>query len=822
MKVGKFARYKSLKHRGFTLVEILLAIAMSSIVVSAAGYAIVFVSKKNQVSELQSVRRIELNRALDFIADDVREASSVRGNEDSPADTRLQIIKADNSVVEYYYDPVASSDVWSGPGVIRRKEGDSPAEVLVDGIASDISSLSGTGCSGDDNLIAIPNTGFVVCINSAFRTADLALYGRLNVEDKASLSEEDFLIVATKFVTRNAPPPQRCIIPDLVGKTKTEAQDLWDTAGFINNLNLIGTDDEIAIQGLPANSVQDCSNTTMDAGDDDDICTVPNYDNGSTTISSAYSNWNSSDFTGSFTANGFEIDSSTDLSTINRTIESQALSPQPFQNNGTEVICTASIKVTEETCTVPDVTGKLELLAIAELTAAGFTNIDKEVRAGIINFTVDYQSPTAGETIFCSAPVTIGEPKCTVPEFRGTNSDNRATLWSSAQFTGTLTYTGPANTNLTWQSIAPGTIEFCDADIEVKPAATCTIDPDLLVGQNVSTAQSNWSSAGFYADTFDSTEVASGANIAGFEFRDPISGDVMTETLNADGEYEIDCGTLIKVDDQVCTVPIMERTGVADPAKISLSTARTRWTGAGFPAGNLIEEKFLSTTDVVNAQSIAAGTDLICSSSVTITGTGCVVPDLVGKTASTVQSIWTGAGFTTTLGSSLTGWHNGSTLNVSNNLSSTSWNTFTTFGQTPTRGDLRACTATGTVSNNAPTNVTASLTSANASNNVTEYTVNITWDFSLSAGRYYVFTCESNNKNQTCNPTVNRSDIENSTSIVRFNGNPIFTDKQATHIFTTSSTNKQRCYTVVARNISGDSLTPQSIVTTTPKSCIVY
>ncbi len=721
MKVGKLARHNSLKHRGFTLVEILLAIAMSSIVVSAAGYAIVFVSKKNQISELQSVRRIELNRALDFIADDVREATEVQGTtedgtvvkdkDEIPRATYLKVIKSTETVF-YYYDEVASENVWAGPGVIRRWVGENPpanpkaGEVLVDGIAGDTSSLEGVGCNltneeGTDIPISNGNAGFIVCINSAFRTADLALYGRLNVEDKASLSAEDFLIVATKFVTRNAPPPQRCIIPDLVGITKTEAQTLWETAGFgLSNLTLIGTDDEIAIQGLPPNSVQDCTNTTMDAGDDDDICTVPNYDNGSTTIRSAYSNWDGSDFTGSFTAKGFEIDSSTDLSTIDRTIESQAFSPQPFQNNGTEIICTASIEVTEETCTVPDVIGESNTAATTTLNTAGFTSINEEVRSGITSFTVDYQSPTAGEIIFCSAPVTIGEPKCTVPEFRGTNSDDRATTWSDAQFTGTLTYTGPANTNLTWQSIAPGTIEFCDADIEVKPAATCTIDPDLLVGQNVSTAQSNWNSAGFYADTFDSTEVASGANIAGFEFRDPISGDVMTETLNADGEYEIDCGTLIKVDDQVCTVPTMERTGVADPAKISLSTARTRWTGAGFPTANLIENKFLSDTDLVTAQSISAGTDLICSSSVIITGTGCVVPDLVGKTVATAESIWTGAGFfATNFGSSLTG------LGVSD----ADWNGFTTFAQAPTRGDLRACTATGNVYNNAPTNVSASL-----------------------------------------------------------------------------------------------------------------
>ncbi|BAW96897.1 hypothetical protein NIES970_18390 [[Synechococcus] sp. NIES-970] len=823
MKLGKLARYNSPKNNGFTLIEILLAIALSSIVVSAAGYAIVYVSRRNQVSELQSVRRIELNRALDFIADDIREATRVQGNEDSPVDTRLQIVKADNSIIEYYYDPVTASDVWSGPGVIRRKEGTQPAEVLVDGIASDISSLPDTGCSGSDDLIAIPNTGFVVCINSAFRTADLALYGRLNIEDRETLSAEDFLIVATKFVTRNAPPPQRCIIPDLAGKTKAEAEELWDTAGFnLSNLDLIGADDEtIAIQGLPANSQQDCTNTTMDAGDADDVCTVPNYADGSTTISSAKSNWDSSAFTGNFTAQGFNIDSSTDLSTINQTIGEQVLSPQPFAENGTEVICTASIQVTEKTCTVPNVVNKSNTAATTDLTTAGFTTITNDVRPGITTFTVGTQSPAGTSTTFCSAPVTIGEKKCTVPEFRGTNSNNRTTLWSGAEFTGTLTYAGPSGANLTWQSIPPGEVQFCDASIEVKEAKTCTIDPDLIIGQNASTAQTNWTTAGFYGNTFDATAVADGETIDALEFRNPVSGEMITPTLTG-GNYSIDCATLIKVDDQACTVPDMSRPGVADSAKKSLTEARSDWADAGFQADQLITEKFLSDSDKVKAQSVPAGTALICSSSVTITGTGCVVPDLVGKSASAVTSIWTGAGFTGTLNFSLAGSGINST-NLSTNSPGTSWNGFTTFAQTPTRGDLRACSTTGHVYNTAPTNVDARTTTANTSNGVTEYTVNITWDFPFSAGRYYVFTCESNNKNSTCNPVVDRNNIESSASIVRFNENPVFTDKPATHIFTTSSTNKRRCYSVVARNVSGDSLTPQSVVTsTTPGACVIY
>ena len=60
---------------GFTLIELMVAMAITSIVVSLTGIGLVAITGKNQKAEAETLRRTELNRALDFIADDIRESN---------------------------------------------------------------------------------------------------------------------------------------------------------------------------------------------------------------------------------------------------------------------------------------------------------------------------------------------------------------------------------------------------------------------------------------------------------------------------------------------------------------------------------------------------------------------------------------------------------------------------------------------------------------------------------------------------------------------------------------------------------------------------
>lgn len=62
---------------GFTLIELLVAMSITMIVVSLSGFGLVTIMSANNKGEADTQRRTNLNRALDFISDEVRTASIV-------------------------------------------------------------------------------------------------------------------------------------------------------------------------------------------------------------------------------------------------------------------------------------------------------------------------------------------------------------------------------------------------------------------------------------------------------------------------------------------------------------------------------------------------------------------------------------------------------------------------------------------------------------------------------------------------------------------------------------------------------------------------
>ena len=62
---------------GFTLIELLVAMSITTIVVTIAGSGLVAIMQNNSKAEAETLKRTELNRALDFIADDIRESNMV-------------------------------------------------------------------------------------------------------------------------------------------------------------------------------------------------------------------------------------------------------------------------------------------------------------------------------------------------------------------------------------------------------------------------------------------------------------------------------------------------------------------------------------------------------------------------------------------------------------------------------------------------------------------------------------------------------------------------------------------------------------------------
>lgn len=65
---------------GFTLIELLIAASITTIVVSLTGTGMVAITENNKKAKAETERRVELNRALDFIADEIRQAKPIATN----------------------------------------------------------------------------------------------------------------------------------------------------------------------------------------------------------------------------------------------------------------------------------------------------------------------------------------------------------------------------------------------------------------------------------------------------------------------------------------------------------------------------------------------------------------------------------------------------------------------------------------------------------------------------------------------------------------------------------------------------------------------
>lgn len=116
---------------GFTLVELLVAIVITSIVLTITGFGVAALTNRNIRERAETERRVELNRALDFIADEVRQARPITtgasANLDkiapgfNPADKTpvltLQIPGISQRIIYY---TTSSNPPWLGPKVIYR------------------------------------------------------------------------------------------------------------------------------------------------------------------------------------------------------------------------------------------------------------------------------------------------------------------------------------------------------------------------------------------------------------------------------------------------------------------------------------------------------------------------------------------------------------------------------------------------------------------------------------------------------------------------------------------------------------------------------
>lgn len=164
--------------RGFTLVELLVGMVMTSIFLVFAGSGLISILQNHQQTEAEVDQHVQLNRAADFIADDIREAKAVSTTAPSgwivPANYSaiLYLTKPDDSTVAYYTFDTSAGSNWQGPQVIYRA---TTSNTLGNPIVDRVSNAS-PGCSGSGT------SGFEVSpspLTSSDRSVQLCLLGDL-------------------------------------------------------------------------------------------------------------------------------------------------------------------------------------------------------------------------------------------------------------------------------------------------------------------------------------------------------------------------------------------------------------------------------------------------------------------------------------------------------------------------------------------------------------------------------------------------------------------------------------------------------------------
>lgn len=228
---------------GFTLIELLIATSITTIVVSITGFGLITIVQNNSKAEAETLRRIELNRALDFIADEVKMAKSIANN----ASTNLGVaapgfnsaakkpvltleIPGVSQRVIYYIKSPTSTDPWLGPRIVYRwgpnfndngqytnpvnnpvLGNKNPAnwagEALVDLIANSQPD-SATTCptaGWNANPATSNGQGFTACVDPTGRVADIYLRGQ--VTDAYGKSLDPYQVSTRVFARSNTPLP---------------------------------------------------------------------------------------------------------------------------------------------------------------------------------------------------------------------------------------------------------------------------------------------------------------------------------------------------------------------------------------------------------------------------------------------------------------------------------------------------------------------------------------------------------------------------------------------------------------------------------------
>jgi hypothetical protein len=195
--------------QGFTLTELLIAAFLTTSVIAIGGWAMASVISQNKTSSSRSERRIELSRALDFMAAEVREASTINKEappgEFSPTAVEVDVASVQpvltlrvgltKPVIYYIAKPANGNSTWRGPKVAYRwgptfdnsglygSDQATPAtwthQPLIDALEDTPDTHS---CAGGWTLAPVGGaSGFYACVdNQTHRIAQLFQKGRVS------------------------------------------------------------------------------------------------------------------------------------------------------------------------------------------------------------------------------------------------------------------------------------------------------------------------------------------------------------------------------------------------------------------------------------------------------------------------------------------------------------------------------------------------------------------------------------------------------------------------------------------------------------------
>lgn len=197
---------------GFTLIELLIAASLTTLVVGLSGFGLVSMTERNKTAKAETERRVELNRALEFITDEVKEAkpiaidafaslSTLAPDFDSSSRTPVLTLQIPGIPQRVIYYIASASSPWLGPKAIYRwgpkflndgkydpNDLDDPVndpdnwnyELLGDLITDTPLTSNPCDSSWSLNPPLTSAQGFYTCVDSTGRSAKIYIKGKLS------------------------------------------------------------------------------------------------------------------------------------------------------------------------------------------------------------------------------------------------------------------------------------------------------------------------------------------------------------------------------------------------------------------------------------------------------------------------------------------------------------------------------------------------------------------------------------------------------------------------------------------------------------------